>query len=78
MLEDYKKEMLTSAYEMRQREITEYQVNIDNFRLAIEKIKDDEELKDFKNTLQDLLKSNLLEQRKSQVMYEVIKSQLEE
>ena len=35
MLEAYKQEILTQTLEMRQREVTEYQVNIDNFILAI-------------------------------------------
>ena len=77
MLEDYKKEMLTTSLEGRKKEVTEYQVNIDNFRLAIEKIGDDAELADFKANLQNLLKSSILEQRKAQIMLEVIQSQLE-
>ena len=77
MLENYKKEMLTSSLEARQKEVTEYQVNIDNFRLAIEKIGDDAELAPFKSQLEDLLKSSRFEQRKAQIMLEVIQSQLE-
>jgi hypothetical protein len=77
MLEDYRKEMLTHSLEARKKEVTEYQVNIDNFRLAIEKIGDDAELAEFKSNLQNLLKSSILEQRKSQIMLEVIRSQLE-
>jgi hypothetical protein len=77
MLEDYKKEMLTTSLEGRKKEVTEYQVNIDNFRLAIEKIGDDAELAEFKSNLQNLLKSSMLEQRKAQIMLEVIQSQLE-
>lgn len=77
MLNEYKKEMLTSALEARQKEITEYQINIDNFRLAIEKIGDDAELAGFKSQLEDLLKSSRFEQRKAQIMLEVIQSQLE-
>ena len=77
MLEDYKKEMLISSLEGRKKEVTEYQVNIDNFRLAIEKIGDDVELAEFKANLQNLLKSSILEQRKAQIMLEVIQSQLE-
>lgn len=77
MLNDYKKEMLKSALEARQKEVTEYQVNIDNFRLAIAKIGDDSELAPFKAQLEDLLKSSRFEQRKAQIMLEVIQSQLE-
>lgn len=74
---DYKKEILSSAFDARVKEVTEYQVNIDNFTLAIERIGDEPELQDFKTNLQNLLTSSLLEQRKAQIMLEVIKSQLE-
>lgn len=74
---EYKKEILTSALDARIKEVTEYQVNIDNFRLAIERIGDDKELRPFKQQLQELLASSLLEQRKAQIMLGVIKGQLE-
>jgi hypothetical protein len=74
---DYKKEILTAALDARIKEVTEYQVNIDNFRLAITKIGGDDELQSFKENLQNLLASSLLEQRKAQIMLEVIRSQLE-
>jgi hypothetical protein len=70
-------EILTNALEGRRREITEYQVNIDNFRLAIDKISDSEiEMQPFKAHLQTLLQENIIEQRKSQIMLEVIEQQL--
>ena len=74
---DYKKEILTAALDARIKEVTEYQVNIDNFRLAIIKVGDDAELQPFKENLQNLLASSTLEQRKAQIMLEVIRSQLE-
>lgn len=74
---EYKKEILISALDGRIKEVTEYQVNIDNFRLAIELIGEDAELQTFKQQLQDLMASSLLEQRKAKLMLEVIKSQLE-
>ena len=73
----YHYEILTSALDARIKEVTEYQVNIDNFRLAIERIGDDVELQEFKQQLQVLLASSILEQRKSQIMLDVIQSQLE-
>ena len=73
----YKNEILTASLEGRIREVTEYQVNIDNFRLAIEMVGDDEELAEFKHQLEGLLASSLLEQRKSQIMLAVIRQQLE-
>lgn len=77
MNHEYRKEILTAALDARIREVTEYQVNIDNYRLAIEKIGDDEELRPFKQQIQALLASSLLEQRKAQIMLDVIRCQLE-
>jgi hypothetical protein len=73
----YQKEILTSALDARIREVTEYQVNIDNFRLAIERIGDDPELQQFKEQITGLMQSSILEQKKAQIMLEVIQSQLE-
>lgn len=73
----YKNELLKTAAEARIKEITEYQVNIDNFRLAIIKIEKDPELLDFKSNLEALLASSIVEQKKAKVMFEVIQSQLE-
>ena len=73
----YQREILTSALEGRERELIEYQVNIDNYRLALTKIADDdEELLPFKQQLENLLSSSLLEQRKSQIIRDVIAEQL--
>lgn len=77
MNHEYRKEILTAALDARIKEVTEYQVNIDNYRLAIERIGDDEELCQFKQQIQALLTSSLLEQRKAQIMLDVIKSQRE-
>lgn len=73
----YHTEILTSALDARVKEVTEYQVDINNFRLAIERIGDDLELQEFKALLEGLLASSLLEQRKAQLMLDVIKSQVE-
>ena len=76
-MNDYHREILTSALEARIKDVTEYQVNITNFSLAIERIGDDPELQDFKVNLEGLLASSIIEQRKSQIMLDVIQSQLE-
>jgi hypothetical protein len=73
----YRNEILTAALEARIREVTEYQVNIDNFRLAIARVGDDCALQDFRAQLEHLLASSILEQKKAQIMLEVIQSQLE-
>ena len=72
----YQTEILTAAVEAREREVTEYQVNIDNYVLAIEHIGDDPDLQDFKNHLQSLLASSILEQKKAQVLLTVMQAQL--
>jgi hypothetical protein len=77
MDKEYKKEILKLALDARIKEVTEYQVNIDNYRLALALIGDDTELQTFKNQLQNLLESSLLEQKKAKVMLDVIKSQVE-
>ena len=77
MNHEYKKEILTAALDARIKEVTEYQVNIDNFTLAVERIGEDRELQEFKQQIQGLLTSSILEQRKAQIMLDVIKSQLE-
>ena len=76
-MEDYHRELLTAARDARSKEVTEYQVNITNFTLAIERIGDDAELQEFKDQLSGLLVSSTLEQRKAQIMLDVIQSQLE-
>ena len=76
-MNDYHREILTSALDIRIKEVTEYQVNITNFSLAIERIGDDPELQEFKTQMQGLLTSSILEQRKSKIMLDVIQSQLE-
>ena len=72
----YHYEILKTAKESREKELIEYQVNIDNFKLAIELIGDDAELAEFKKHLKELLSSSQLEQRKAKIMYEVVSKQL--
>ena len=75
--QDYKKEILTSALDARVKEVTEYQVNIDNYQLALERIGDDPDLQQFKEQIKGLLQSSVLEQKKAKIMLDVIKSELE-
>jgi hypothetical protein len=76
MINQYHKELLASALDARQKEITEYQVNIDNFGMAIEKIGDDPDLQEFKTHLKGLLSSSIIEQKKAKIMLSVIQQQL--
>ena len=73
---DYKNELLTTALDGRIKEVTEYQVNIDNYRFAIERIGDDQDLQPFKTQIAGMMQSSIIEQKKAKIMLDVIKSQL--
>ncbi len=73
-----KQEILTEALKAREEEVLHYQINIDNYRLAIEKSAGDQELEEFVARLKELLSSSLLEQKKAMIMLEVIREQIEE
>jgi hypothetical protein len=75
---NYAREILKTALEARVREVTEYQVNITNFSLALLQIGDDTELAEFKAQLEGLLSSSYVEQKKAMIMLEVIQAQLKD
>lgn len=77
-----KQEKLKIALAAREDEVQTYQINIDNYMLAIAHIDtlssvDQDDLAEFKQRLMQLLKSEILEQKKSKVMLAVLKQQLE-
>jgi len=80
-LQTTRQETLRAAAEGRRNEVMNYQINIDNFRLAIAKINsehaDNPDMVAFAASLKDLLTSSLREQLKEQIMLEVIEEQLE-
>ena len=76
-MDTYTKEMLTVALDARKKEVLDYQVNIDNFKLAIDLAAQDSDMVDFKKQLEDLLRSNIIEQKKAKIMLQVIQMQLE-
>jgi len=76
------KDILTAALIAREQEIMHYQINIDNYTLALEELSalpDSEatELAGFFAQLTGLLASEILEQKKSKIMLRVIQRQLE-
>ena len=73
-----KHEILAEAQKQRMDEVQGYQINIDNYRIAIDLAKDDPELTAFVQQLQDLLKSSIFEQKKASIMLQVIQQQLED
>jgi hypothetical protein len=68
--------MLTDAKKHREDEVLEYQVNIDNYRLAIDKASQDPDMVEFKAQLESLLTSSVIEQKKARIMLEVLTEQL--
>lgn len=74
-------EILFSAAKSRRDEVENYQINIDNFRLAIRKIEmehaDNPAMIEFADHLRNLLASSITEQLKERIMLEVIEQQLE-
>jgi hypothetical protein len=77
-----KTEILTQARTARAQEVLGYQINIDNYTLAIAHIDampdaEKAELAPFREQLSGLLQSEILEQKKAKVMLAVMHQQLE-
>ena len=75
-------EILTASLEAREQEVMHYQINIDNYALAlieISKMSPNEKqwLAKFSDQLKELLASEKLEQKKAEIMLSVIKGQVE-
>lgn len=79
-----KEETLSSALTARNEEIENYQINLDNYRLAIEKITAEHSgdttmdlaMQNFAEQLQGLYDSTLIEQRKAEIIRDVIAIQI--
>lgn len=75
-------EQLRQFFELRENEVAEYQLNIDNFIRAISKIEDNyndnQEMQEFKEHLTKLLADNKREQLKSIIMRDVLADQIAE
>lgn len=74
------KETLQNAHTARVDEVEMYQLNIDNYKLAIQLIDEDNDaqLDGFKSQLNSLLEAEMLEQKKAKIMLRVIEKRLEE
>ena len=83
-MEDVKmtrEETLKAALEARVQEVMHYQINIDNYMLALEEIsalsvEERAELSGFADQLRELLASEKLEQKKAKIMLSVIQKQV--
>jgi hypothetical protein len=76
-----REQIITAALEGREQEVMHYQINIDNYSLALQQIDllppdEQVELREFTKQLKELLISEKLEQKKSKIMLAVMKAQV--
>jgi L-rhamnose mutarotase len=76
-----REDILKAALDGREQEIMHYQINIDNYSIALQEIgklspSEQLELKDFSEQLRSLLASEILEQKKAKIMLSVLKAQV--
>jgi len=76
-----REEILNSALEARVQEVMHYQINIDNYALALQQISSlpaDEQvdLSAFAEQLRGLLASEKIEQKKAKIMMAVLQAQV--
>jgi len=76
-----REEILKASLDSRTQEVMHYQINIDNYRIALEEISkmsaDDQSLlSGFSDQLRTLMASEKMEQMKAQVMLTVLKQQV--
>lgn len=77
-----REKILASSFEAREQEVMNYQINIDNYTLALDEIakqstEDRAELSGFADQIRNLLASEKVEQKKAKIMLAVIKQQME-
>jgi hypothetical protein len=77
-----RQEILETARAARVQEVLHYQINIDNYTLALKEISElspseRQELSTFSSQLTELLASEKLEQKKAKIMLSVIEKQVE-
>ena len=77
-----REEILQMSLEARVQEVMHYQINIDNYVIALNEIaklppQEQAELSEFSGQLRGLLASEKLEQKKAKIMLEVVRQQVE-
>ena len=76
-----KLEILKNSAQARENDIALYQINIDNYRVALADIEanyaNDADMAAFAGQLKDLLRTSLVEQRKEQIMLDAICKNME-
>lgn len=81
-----KKQTLTEALALRDSEIEHYAINIENYQRALQTIaaehsgdsEMDAAMQAFAEQLRELLRTSLIEQRKAQIIRDVIAAQINE
>lgn len=75
-------DILKQALEGRKKELLYHDINISNYRLAIKRIEenyaDNAELQPFRDHLEHLLSTSILERTKEEIMVSVIEQQIGE
>lgn len=76
-----REQILAATLEGRKQEVMHYQINIDNYTIALEeiaKLSIDErnEMTNFEEQLRNLLQTEKLEQKKAKIMLSVIQRQI--
>ena len=76
-----REEILKASLDARIQEVMHYQINVDNYRIALEEISkmsndDRAMLAGFSDQLRTLMASEKLEQKKAQVMLTVLQKQV--
>lgn len=76
-----REEILAMSLDARIQEVMHYQINIDNYAIALNEIgklsqEEQAELSEFAGQLRTLLASEKLEQKKAKLMLQVIKQQV--
>ena len=77
-----REEILQMSLDARIQEVMHYQINIDNYTIALNEIaklppQEQAELSEFAGQLRGLLASEKLEQKKAKIMLEVVRQQVE-
>lgn len=75
-----REQILADALTAREQEVMHYQINIDNYTLALAEISklpvdEQSELQSFADQLRSLLASEKLEQKKSKIMLSILQQQ---
>jgi hypothetical protein len=75
-LKEKRKEIVLGALEARKIEWLDYQINLENYELALS-LAVDEDLQQFRDQLGELIRTTRIEQKKSKILLDVLTKQAE-